>query len=119
LLLCRTVATGYGLDYERLMRETPAQTWQAWRTAYDFAPWGEERSDLQSAVLASIVDAHRLKAAPQPFATYMPWYREPKVKQEPDGDPGEARKIWNALAAVWKKVTGKQTVPRKGAKTQT
>jgi hypothetical protein len=83
------------------MREMPAADFTAWRAAYDFEPWGEERADLREAMQCAIADSARLKANAKPLKTYMPFYREPQIKRRAPPDPNAGRKIWAAVCSMW------------------
>lgn len=98
------------------MAEMSAEDFAAWRAAYDYEPWGEERADLRAAVGHAIADSARQKQNPRPYKDYMPFYREPEEEKPAPGDPDVGMKIWHNLAAAWRKAASRNkaaTQPRK------
>lgn len=81
MLLCRTVAGGqFGLDWRRLLDETPSPLLEQWRTMYDLEPWGDERTDEAIGTLvAHTVAAHGVP--PQPPRQYMRILRKEESEQ--------------------------------------
>ncbi len=70
MLLCRTVNTGFGLDFQRLLDATPSPLFEQWRVLYDLEPWDAERTDeAVGTLIANVAAAHGVP--PQPPARYM------------------------------------------------
>ncbi len=74
-------------------------TWREyveWQEYYQVEPWGEERDDLRSGILTSVLaNVHRdVKRRPTPYepVDFMPFYTKPKPTPEQ-----LARKIRSAL----------------------
>ena len=81
MLLCRTAPTGYGLDFRRLLTETPLDVFEQWRVLYGLEPWGEERSDLA----AGIAVMHNVAAHgtdPKAPADYMPYLQRAENRRQ-------------------------------------
>ena len=90
-LLCRTVNTGFGLDVDRLLRETPIELFEEWRTLYELEPWADERADLAVGTAIAHVNAcHGVE--PKPPAEYMYYLHkaEPVEQSEEDMKSGDS-----------------------------
>ncbi len=64
-------------------------TWREfveWQEYYEVEPWGEERADLRSGIVASVLaNVHRdSKRRPSPYepTDFMPFYTKPKPTPE-------------------------------------
>ncbi len=47
--------TGFGLDVDRLLAETPAAIFEEWRTLFELEPWGEDFADELHAEQCSVI----------------------------------------------------------------
>jgi hypothetical protein len=95
-LLCRTVDTGFGLDVDRLLSETPLAIFEEWRALYGLEPWAEERADLA----AGVAVMHNIAchgAEPKGPRDYMPYLRRQKLRRERPQSAGEMQKKWDAI----------------------
>ena len=89
MLLCRTVHTGYGLDYRRLLAEAPADLLADWRDLYELEPWGEERSDrAMDQAIAMNLAAHGIP--PRPSGSYMPFLKKEEPKPQSQAEMKQA-----------------------------
>ncbi len=67
-------------------------------TYYHIDPWGEERGDLRSGFVCSVLDAcHRTKGQPKPPIAYMPYVSGPKKAMGRD----DMRSQWKNIAKHW------------------
>jgi len=82
-----------------MLDRIPEETFQEWRAYFNIDPWDDWRGDLQTGIIASLVDAHRVQAKTAlPPSRYMPLSR---VKKNKPVDRGEQVKKLNAFAAIW------------------
>jgi hypothetical protein len=103
MLLCRTVPTGYGLDFERLLAEMPVEQFEKWRVLYGLEPWAEERTDLAAGIgVAHNLESHGLHAAHP--REYMPYLQKPEPKMQSEAEMKEAfEQVCKAREEVGKK----------------
>ena len=80
MLLCRTVNTGYGLDYERLLADTDSRLFEQWRTLYSVEPWADERGDEAIGTLISYLAALN-RVPPKAPRDYMERLKRPEKPQ--------------------------------------
>jgi hypothetical protein len=84
MLLCRTVPGRFGLDFERLMAETPSPVFEQWRVLYDMEPWDAERTDeAMGTLIAHLVAVHGVE--PKTPSEYMRLLRSEAAVQDQAG----------------------------------
>ena len=81
-MLARSVSTGYGLDVDALLRNTPTPLLEEWRALYDLEPWGEARSDFATGTLIGHLAAAQ-GATPREPIEYMHYLRVPLPPAKP------------------------------------
>ena len=92
-LLCRTAATSYGLDVDRLLNEMPLKLFEEWRTLYEMEPWADERADYAAGAIVASVNKDEGKILE--FARkYMPFLVRPPKKPQSEEDMKAA---WGAI----------------------
>ena len=80
-ILCRTIDTGFGLDVDRLLRETPIELFEEWRILYGMEPWGEERADIAvGTAIANNMACHGVE--PKEPAEYMEYLRKEQPQEQ-------------------------------------
>lgn len=99
-MLSRTVVTRYGLDVDRLLRDTPAELFEEWRTLYDMEPWGEERTDYAvGTVIAHMLAANGIE--PKLPRDYMLFLRS-REEQKPVSE-SDLKKQWDMICEARKR----------------
>jgi hypothetical protein len=95
-LLCRTVRTGYGLDVDCLLTETPSKLLAEWRTLYELEPWDAERSDYaMGTAIMHTVAAHGI--APKLPNEYMSFLQKAEPKPQKEAD---MKATWEAICRI-------------------
>jgi hypothetical protein len=98
MLLCRTVPTGCGLDWRRLLAETPQLLLEEWRMLYDLEPWGEpwqgQRDDLRTGILCMVNEICHGRQPREPLA-YIPGANR---EERPPQTEAELREVCAAIA---------------------
>jgi len=97
MLLCRTVHTGFGLDFERLLADTPSALFEQWRVLYDLEPWDAERLDEAiGTLIAHVAAVHGVQ--PKAPVEYMRLLRgEPAVQSQ-----DEMKRVFEAVCRIVK-----------------
>ena len=79
-----------------MLREVPSIELAEWMAYYTLEPWGEDRADLRSAIVASLIHNTNAKRS-RPVRDFMA-YQEPRPPQTPD-EMREAMKLYAARFA--------------------
>jgi hypothetical protein len=81
-----------------LLEEMSAETWVLWQLYYDLDPWGEERADLRSGMIAAVIaetnrdkKKRRKPYTPQEF---MPQFDRPPPKPQTPEEQAAILRMW-------------------------
>lgn len=108
--MCRTVNTGFGLDADRLLDETPTELFEEWRTLYEMEPWADERSDLAAGRMTMHLVGALGKEARAP-KEYMPLL-ERGVQKKRQQTEDDMKKIWSAASDAMQRRLDRLKEPR-------
>ncbi len=86
--------TGFGLDVDRLLAETPAPLFEEWRTLFAIEPWGEDFADELHAEQCSVITI----ASPNIKAISSDKFR--RRGDVPEEEPQTEEEMQAAFAAV-------------------
>ena len=98
----------WGCTLQEAMSRCDSRQYAEWRAYYEVEPWGEERADLRSAIIAcTIANVHRGKGKAFEPGDFMPEFDKPAKKQQTAAE----------MAAVMTTFAARQNayVARKGA----
>jgi len=94
MFLCRSIDTGFGLRFDRLLEEIPTEIFEQWRVLYDAEPWGEDRIDFAfgTAIMHNAA-AHRMETrSPMDYMHYLRKQKREKPQKEED-----IQLAWNTI----------------------
>jgi hypothetical protein len=81
-----------------LLEEMSAETWVLWQLYYDLDPWGEERADLRSGMIAAVIaETNRdKKKRRKPYAPkeFMPQFDRPPPKPQTPEEQAAILRMW-------------------------
>jgi hypothetical protein len=76
------LALALGMTVEEMLDRMTWAEYLEWQEYYGLEPWGEERADLRSAIVASLIaNVNRdAKKQPRPYepTDFMPYYERPE-----------------------------------------
>lgn len=80
------LALALGMPVEEMLDRMTWAEYLEWGEYYGLEPWGEERSDLRSGIVASVIanTSRDPKRQPKPFepVDFMPYYEKPQPSPE-------------------------------------
>jgi hypothetical protein len=80
------LALALGMPVEEMLDRMTWREYLEWGEYYGLEPWGEERGDLRSGIVASVIANVNRDAKKQPKAfepvDFMPYYEKPKPTPE-------------------------------------